>query len=70
MTLMLGNVVVIDHGCGLQTWYYSLKSTERSVGSELKQGDVVGFAGTNEYVSAPRICFAVSVCGMFTKPLY
>ena len=70
MTLMLGNVVVIDHGCGLQTWYYGLKSTERSVGSELKQGDVVGFAGTNEYVSAPRLCFAVSVCGMFTKPLY
>lgn len=65
MTLMLGNVVVIDHGCGLQTWYYGLKSTERTVGTELKAGDVVGFAGSNDYVSGPRICFAASVCGMF-----
>lgn len=65
MTLMLGNVVVIDHGCGLQTWYYCLKSTERSVGEELKAGDVVGFAGSNDYVSGPRICFASSVCGVF-----
>ncbi len=67
MSLMLGNVVVVDHGCGLQTWYYGLKSSERAVGAELKAGDVVGFAGTSDYVSDYRIGFAASVCGMFTK---
>ncbi len=65
LTLMLGNTVVIDHGCGLQTWYYGLKNLNKSEGDEVKQGDIVGFAGNNEYVNQPRVCFAVSVCGMF-----
>jgi len=67
MTLMLGNVVVIDHGCGLHTWYYGLKSSERAVGDDVKAGDVVGFAGSSDYVSDYRIGFAASVCGMFAK---
>ncbi len=65
LTLMLGNTVVIDHGCGLQTWYYGLQSLNKSEGDLVKQGDVVGFADNNEYVNQPRVCFAVSVCGMF-----
>ncbi len=66
LTLTLGNTVVIDHGCGLMTWYYGLKSIERNVGDVVNAGDVVGFAGNSDYKAAPRICFAVSVCGKFT----
>lgn len=62
----LGNVIVIDHGCGLQTWYYGLKTADRAEGSLINKGDIIGFAGETKYESGTKICFAISVCGQFT----
>ncbi|MEG1743130.1 MAG: M23 family metallopeptidase [Clostridia bacterium] len=67
-TKMLGTLIIIDHGCGLQTWYYGLRSAERAVGTSVSEGEIIGFSGTNDYVGEPKLSFALSVCGMFCKP--
>ena len=43
---LLGNYVVIDHGCGLRLWYGHLSSVDVEQGDVLSQGQSVGKAGT------------------------
>ena len=40
-----GNIVVVDHGIGLMSWYYGMKTVNVSVGDEVKKGDAVGVVG-------------------------
>ena len=42
----LGRFVVIDHGCGLRTWYTNLSFTEVEQGDILLAGQSVGKTGT------------------------
>lgn len=43
---LLGNYVVVDHGCGLRTWYGHLSSISVEVGNVVKQGDRIGQCGS------------------------
>lgn len=43
----LGNFVVVDHGGGLRTWYCHLQAYDVEEGMVVKQGDLLGQAGTN-----------------------
>ncbi|MDO7906531.1 M23 family metallopeptidase [Paenibacillus sp. JX-17] len=45
---LLGNMVEITHNDGLVTVYQSLGEVSVKEGGEVKQGDVIGTAGTNE----------------------
>lgn len=42
---LLGRYVVIDHGCGLRTWYGHLSMVSVSVGEVVKQDDPLGKVG-------------------------
>ena len=52
-TNVLGKYVVIDHGCGLRTWYAGLSFVDVNVGDILLAGESIGKtslnASTNEY---------------------
>jgi stage II sporulation protein Q len=52
---MVGYVVEIDHGNGLTTIYQSLEDTKLQVGSEVKQGDILGKAGRNLFEKSEGI---------------
>lgn len=42
----LGNYIVVDHGCGLQTWYCHLSRSAAEAGDVIQKGQTVGFTGT------------------------
>lgn len=44
-----GYVVEIEHLYGIKTEYSSLKEVNVAIGDKVKQGDVIGTAGTNNY---------------------
>ncbi len=44
--LHLGRYVIVDHGCGLYTWYAGLSEVRVSAGDVLAVGDVVGLPST------------------------
>ncbi len=45
----LGSYVIIDHGCGLYTWYAGLAEARAVVGDILAVGDTVGLSSTALY---------------------
>ncbi len=45
----LGNYVVIDHGCGLRTWYSGLDSVDVSLGDIVLAGQHIGKAGRSTF---------------------
>lgn len=44
---LLGNIVSLDHGNDVTTYYASLADVDVQVGDKMKQGDVIGTAGKN-----------------------
>ena len=46
---LLGSFVVVDHGCGIYTWYAGLSEARAVVGDILAVGDTVGLASTALY---------------------
>lgn len=44
---LLGNLVVLDHGDDVATYYASLGEVQVQAGDEVSQGDVIGTAGKN-----------------------
>ena len=63
-----GNIVVIEHGYGLKTWYYHLSSVSASVGDKVERGTVIGKAGSTGYTAMSGVHFAMSVGSQFVCP--
>ena len=63
-----GNIVVIDHGCGLRTWYYNLASVTASVGDKVERGTAIGTAGSTGFTGMSGVHFAMSVGDRFVSP--
>ena len=43
---LLGTYVIVDHGCGLRTWYGHLSNLYVDVGDVVRKGDSLGQTGT------------------------
>ena len=77
-TGLYGNMVVIDHGCGVLSYYGNLKEISVNVGDTAVKGEtVVGKAGSTgfacvqdgaEATASPMTYFAVSLDGIFIDP--
>ncbi len=48
----LGRYVVVDHGCGLRSWYANLGSTDVEIGDIVLNGQSVGKIGKGSFKSA------------------
>lgn len=64
-----GNIVVIDHGLGLKTWYYNMGSVGVKVGDVVARGDVIGTCGSSGFVTMTSgVHIATSVGDVFVCP--
>lgn len=63
-----GNMVVIEHGYGLKTWYYNLGSCNVSVGDIVEKGAVIGTAGQTGFTGSMGAHIAMTVGSTFVSP--
>lgn len=65
-----GKTVTIEHTNGIITEYQSLGSVEVNVDDEVKQGDVIGMSGENEYDANAKnhVHFKISVNKKYVDP--
>lgn len=54
----LGNYVIVDHGCGLYTWYAGLSEIRVHTGEILRRGDTIGLAGTTLHEESSALVMA------------
>lgn len=64
-----GNMVIIDHGGGVQTLYAHGSQIIAQVGQEVKAGDVVLKVGSTGYSTGPHAHFEIRVNGETVNPL-
>ncbi|MFN2446982.1 MAG: M23 family metallopeptidase [Vicinamibacterales bacterium] len=64
-----GNLVVLDHGYGLETRYGHLSSFRAKVGDRIKRGDVIGLVGTTGRSTSSHLHYEVRVNGRLLNPL-
>ena len=64
-----GNLVVIDHGNGVSSWYAHLSRLDVTSGAAVATATQVGLVGATGDASGPHLHFEVRVRGAVTDPL-
>jgi murein DD-endopeptidase MepM/ murein hydrolase activator NlpD len=66
-----GNVVIVQHGEKYTTLYGHLSGFEenQAVGSEVSQGDVIGFVGQSGLATGPHLHYEFRIDGVHQNPL-
>lgn len=64
-----GNMVVVDHGFGLQTRYGHMLATKARVGDEVKRGDQIGQVGATGRATGYHLHYEVLANGRLLNPL-
>jgi murein DD-endopeptidase MepM/ murein hydrolase activator NlpD len=54
-----GNVMVVDHGNGMSTYYAHLDKEFAKEGQEVKRGEIIGAVGSTGNASTPHLHFEV-----------
>jgi len=63
-----GGTVGIDHGQGVTSLYLHLSKLAVPEGTEVKQGDVVGYVGATGFATGPHLHWQVHVNGVPVNP--
>ena len=63
-----GNLVRIDHGGGVETWYAHLSEVDVTTGQQVRQGQVVGAVGREGNSTGPHLHFEVRLDGAAVDP--
>lgn len=66
--MLTGNTVVIDHGLGVLSWHYHMKSISVSEGDFVAKGDRIGRVGTTGLSTGNHLHFGITINGIFTDP--
>ncbi len=66
--MLLGEVVIIDHGHGVVTRYGHMKKSLVKRGAKVKRGDVIGLMGNSGRSTGPHVHYEVKVNGLSVNP--
>jgi murein DD-endopeptidase MepM/ murein hydrolase activator NlpD len=64
-----GNVVIIDHGLGLQTIYAHLSSAAVTAGQSVAKDEIIGHTGTTGLAGGDHLHYGVAVSGIPVQPI-
>lgn len=64
-----GNLIVITHRDGFQTWYAHLSKFSIEEGQEVRQGAVIGLVGTTGLSTGPHLHFEIKQDGQRLDPI-
>jgi len=64
-----GNVVVVDHGYGIQTTYGHLSEIRVPKGLNVKRGDVLGLSGRTGTSTGPHLHYQIEKFGAHVNPI-
>ncbi len=64
-----GNLVIIDHGLGLQSLYSHMSEIHTSVGASVKKGDIIGRTGTTGLAGGDHLHFGILMHGIEVQPI-
>ncbi|MEG0839560.1 MAG: M23 family metallopeptidase [Hydrogenoanaerobacterium sp.] len=65
---LTGNMVCIEHGFGLKSWYYHMNSVSVKAGDMVKTGDEIGKVGATGFVTGPHLHFTMSINNVYVNP--
>lgn len=64
-----GNLIVLEHGFGLETRYGHLSAYKVKVGDQVKRGDIIGNVGATGRATSSHLHYEVRVNGRLLNPL-
>ncbi len=64
-----GNLIVLDHGNGWQTWYAHLSQIYVYCGQQLYQGAAIGAVGSTGRSTGPHLHFETRYNGDLPNPM-
>lgn len=64
-----GNLIVISHGDGFETWYAHLKGFNTKERTNVKKGDIIGYVGSTGLSTAPHLHYEVRQHGKRLNPM-
>lgn len=64
-----GNMVIVDHGCGVFTLYSHMSQIQAKVGDQVTPDSTLGLTGTTGMAGGDHLHFSVLVNGIFVNPL-
>ena len=65
---VLGNTVGLDHGQGVETIYMHMSKLAVEPGTQVKQGDIIGYVGTTGRSSGPHLHWTLYVNQVQVNP--
>lgn len=63
-----GNLVVIDHGNGVETWYAHCSALNVEAGTYVEAGELIAYVGSTGYATGPHLHLEVRIDGLRTDP--
>lgn len=63
-----GNLIVVDHGKGVQTYYAHLSQMMVVPGEDVRQGQIIGLSGSTGRATSPHLHYEVRIAGTPVNP--
>ena len=64
-----GNLIIVDHGYGLETYYGHLSEIKTEFGQKVKKEDMIGKVGSTGRSTGPHLHYEVRIYGVPVNPI-